>query len=71
VVLHSAGFEAPPPFADLVKNIKTPRAEEMFSKIMFGSMQDFVEDWFVSSEIRALIASITTVSNLVDPYIDG
>jgi phytoene dehydrogenase-like protein len=64
-------FEPPPPFADLVKNIRGPRAEEMFSKIMFGSMQDFVEEWFESSEIRALIASITTVSNLVGPRTPG
>ncbi|HJQ76314.1 MAG TPA: NAD(P)/FAD-dependent oxidoreductase [Acidimicrobiia bacterium] len=70
-LLDVSVFEPPPPFAELVKNIKGPRAEEMFSKIMFGSMQDFVEEWFESSEIRALIASITTVSNLVGPRTPG
>ena len=70
-LLNVSVFEPPPPFADLVKNIRGARAEEMFAKIMFGSMQDFVEDWFESSEIRALIASITTVSNLVGPRTPG
>lgn len=70
-LLDVSVFEPPPPFADLVKNIKGARAEEMFSKIMFGSMQDFVQEWFDSPEIQALIASITTVSNLVGPRTPG
>lgn len=70
-LLNVSIFAPPPPFAELVRDIAGARAEEMFSKIMFGSVQDLLDEWFESDEVKALIASVAIVSNLAGPRSPG
>ncbi|MER7004797.1 NAD(P)/FAD-dependent oxidoreductase [Dactylosporangium sp. NPDC000555] len=64
-------FEAPPPFATVIGDIADARGEEMLSKIMFGSVQDLLDEWFESDEVKALIASVAIVANLAGPRSPG
>lgn len=70
-LLNANIFEAPPTFAEMTRNIDNPRAEEMFAKIMFGSVQSLVDEWFESDEVKALIASVAIVANLAGPRSPG
>lgn len=63
-LLNASIFEAPPTFAELTRRIDNPRAEEMFAKIMFGSVQSLLDEWFESDQVKALIASVAIVANL-------
>lgn len=64
-------FAAPPPFATVISEVTDARGEEMLSKIMFGSIQDLLDEWFESEQVKALVASVAIVANLAGPLSPG
>lgn len=64
-------FEPPPRFAQLVARIDDDESEEMFAKIMLGSVKDLLDEWFESAEVKALVASVAIVANLAGPRTPG
>lgn len=69
--LRISMFDAPPPFAEVVSGIDTPEKEAQLAKILFGSIKDLLDEWFVSEKTKALIASLAIVSNMVGPRTPG
>lgn len=69
--LNVSIHQPPPRFAELVSRIDDDESEEMFSKIMFGSVKDLLDEWFESDEVKALVASVAIVANLAGPRTPG
>jgi phytoene dehydrogenase-like protein len=70
-VLEVQLFDAPPSVSVLAERARRAGKEEDFGKVFLGSVGDLVTEWFESSEIRAMIASIATVNNFAGPSTPG
>ncbi|MFO0995906.1 MAG: NAD(P)/FAD-dependent oxidoreductase [Alphaproteobacteria bacterium] len=64
-------FCPPPKFSDLMARMVSPEDEAAFAEVMFGSIRDFVDARFESDEIKALVAALAVMSNLVGPSTPG
>ncbi|HUF53774.1 MAG TPA: NAD(P)/FAD-dependent oxidoreductase [Dehalococcoidia bacterium] len=65
-------LEPPPPnLGELTARIQTSEAESAFNRLMFGSVQELLDDWFESEEIKSLFAIISTCNNFASPMDPG
>ena len=64
-------FEPPPRLADVIARLKTPKDELDFSKIVLGSLQDLLDEWLESEELKSVIGAISATSNMVGPKTPG
>lgn len=64
-------FEPPPSLRDLAARLRTPEDEEAFSKIFFGSLQDLLDEYLESEELKALVGMVGIMSNRVGPSTPG
>jgi phytoene dehydrogenase-like protein len=70
-ILNANMFEPPPVIADLLARIRDPRSEDMFATVFLRSIQDLLDEWFESDEVKAMIGSLAIVSSLVGPRTPG
>src|SRR5207237_3822364 len=64
-------FEAPPSISDLAARMRTPADEEAFGKILFGSIQDLLDERLESDEVKAVLASLTVGAAQSGPRTPG
>ena len=64
-------FETPPRLRDIAARLETDAEEEAFANIILGSLQDLLDRWLESDELKASIAAISMTSNLVGPRSPG
>ncbi|MGQ0662828.1 MAG: phytoene desaturase family protein [Pseudomonadota bacterium] len=64
-------FEPPPSLRELVAGVETPEDEEAFGKIMFGSIRDFLDERLESDEVKAILAILSVLHNMVDTRTPG
>ncbi|MDZ4735874.1 MAG: NAD(P)/FAD-dependent oxidoreductase [Rhodospirillaceae bacterium] len=64
-------FAPPPTLAEVAARLKTPEDEEAFSKLFFGSIRDFLDDYLESDALKAVIAMVSILSNRVGPWTPG
>jgi len=64
-------FEPPPSFAELTRRAHEAGMDETFGKIFLGSVKDLLDEWFESTEVKAMIASMATVNNFAGPSTPG
>jgi phytoene dehydrogenase-like protein len=64
-------FEPPPSLAELTARLTTWQDEEAFGKIFLGSIRDLLDEWFEAEEVKAPLAILSLMSNLVGPSTPG
>jgi phytoene dehydrogenase-like protein len=64
-------FEPPPSVAVLGQRAHEAGMDEEFGKFFLGSVGDLLDEWFVSAEVKAMIASMATVNNFAGPSTPG
>lgn len=64
-------FKPPPTLRQFVQQLKTPRDEQAFSRIVLGSLKDLLDEWLESEQLKSVIAAISATSNLAGPYTPG
>ena len=70
-VLQVNLFEPPPSIAEMAQRAEAAGRKHDFGKIFLGSIEDLLDEWFESSEGKAMIASMATVNNFVGPSTPG
>lgn len=70
-VLDISLFEPPPTIRELTSRLKTPAHEEAFARIFFGSIRDLLDERFESDQVKAVIAILSVMTNLVGPSTPG
>ncbi len=64
-------FEPPPSFRELTARLETPEDEAAFAAIMFGSVQDLLDEYLEADEIKAVVATLSTNSSQAGPSTPG
>lgn len=64
-------FGPPPTLQDLVRNLTSDEDQEAFSRIMFGSIRDLMEEFGLAPETKALITPLAVVGGQVTPSTPG
>src|SRR5262249_54045357 len=64
-------FEPPPTLAELASRLRGWRDEEVFGKIILGSIRDLLDEWFESEAVRAPLAMLSIMSSLAGPSTPG
>lgn len=64
-------YEPPPSFAELSRRAHEAGIDETFGRIFLGSVKDLLDEWFESTEVKAMIASMATVNNFAGPSTPG
>jgi phytoene dehydrogenase-like protein len=63
-------FEPPPPLRTIVADLTT-EDDDLLHNLLFGSVQDLLEQTFESDEVRALIGSTAAAAGLASPGSSG
>lgn len=64
-------FEPPPTFADVLSRLTTADDQEAFGKIFFGSIRQLLDEYLESDQMKAIIAILAVMSNMVGPDTPG
>lgn len=64
-------FEPPPSLQSLVRNLTRLEDQEAFSRILFGSIRDLMDEFELAPETQALIAPLAVVGGQVAPSTPG
>jgi phytoene dehydrogenase-like protein len=64
-------FEPPPTLQHLVRNLTRLEDQEAFSRILFGSIRDLMDEFELAPETQALIAPLAVVGGQVAPSTPG
>lgn len=64
-------FAPPPSLRDLMGRLSTPEDEEMFSKLMFGSIAELIDDRLESDEVKAVLVMLSLMSTMAGPRTPG
>jgi phytoene dehydrogenase-like protein len=64
-------FEPPPSLQHLVRNLTRLEDQEAFSRILFGSIRDLMDEFELAPETQALIAPLAVVGGQVAPSTPG
>jgi phytoene dehydrogenase-like protein len=64
-------FAPPPSLRELAGRLTTPGEEEMFGKLIFGSIQDLVDERFESDEVKAVLTILSLMSSMAGPKTPG
>jgi len=64
-------FEPPPSLAELAGRFRTPRDEDDFSRIFFGSIRDFLDERLETGDIKTILAQIAVMCGNVGPSTPG
>lgn len=64
-------YREPPSLQELVANLTTTEDQEMFSRIMFGSVRQLFEYFDLAPETQAVMGPLSVVSGLAGPSTPG
>lgn len=64
-------YREPPSLKELVANLTTSEDEEMFSRILFGSVKQLFEYFELAPETQAIVGPLSVVSGLAGPSTPG
>jgi phytoene dehydrogenase-like protein len=64
-------FEPPPSLQHLVRNLTRLEDQEAFSRILFGTVRDLMEEFELAPETKALIAPLAVVGGQAAPSTPG
>ena len=64
-------FEPPPSLQHLVRNLDRLEDQEAFSRILFGSIRDLMDEFELAPETQALVAPLAVVGGQVAPSTPG
>ena len=64
-------FEPPPTLQHLVRNLTRLEDQEAFSRILFGSIRDLMDEFELAPQTQALIAPLAVVGGQVAPSTPG
>jgi phytoene dehydrogenase-like protein len=64
-------FAPPPSLADLVGRMATPKDEDDFARVFFGSIRDMVEERMDTDEIRTILCQIAVFAGNISPSTPG
>ena len=64
-------FAPPPPLRRVASRLETAEDEEMFSKLMFGSIRDLVDERLESDEVKAVLVTLSLMSSMAGPRTPG
>ena len=64
-------FEAPPTIAELTSRLVTPKDEEAFAKVFFGTVADLLDEFLESEHLKSMLAMLGIMSNWLGPLSPG
>ncbi|HLQ41888.1 MAG TPA: NAD(P)/FAD-dependent oxidoreductase, partial [Thermoplasmata archaeon] len=64
-------LESPPPLPDLLGMFKGPEAEELAKRLLLQSAADLLDEFFESDEVKAMLATATTIGLPAGPKTPG
>jgi phytoene dehydrogenase-like protein len=64
-------FAPPPTLRTVMSHLETAQDEEMFSKVMFGSIKDLVDERLESDEVKAVLVMLSLMSSMAGPETAG
>ena len=64
-------FEPPPTLRELTSRLDTPADEEAFAKVFLGSVEELLDEFLESEQIKAMIAMLGIMSNWLAPSSPG
>jgi len=70
-LIEATVLEPPPPLPDLLALFKGPEAEELARRILLQSAADLLDEFFESDEVKAMLATATTIGLPAGPRTPG
>src|SRR3989441_8678764 len=70
-LIEATVLEPPPPLPDLLGLFKGPEAEELARRILLQSAADLLDEFFESEEVKAMLATATTIGLPAGPRTPG
>jgi phytoene dehydrogenase-like protein len=70
-LIEATVLEPPPPLPDLLGLFKGPEAEELARRILLQSAADLLDEFFESEEVKAMLATATTIGIPAGPRTPG
>src|SRR5437879_11739588 len=70
-LIEATVLEPPPPLPDLLGLFKGPEAEELARRILLQSAADLLDEFFESDEVKAMLATATTIGLPAGPRTPG
>ena len=64
-------FEPPISIAELCSRLTTPEDEEAFARIFLGSVNDLLDQFMASPELKSMVAMLGVMSNFIGPMSPG
>ena len=70
-LIEAMVLEAPPPLSDLMALFRGSEAEELARRILLSSAADLLDEFFESEEVKAMLATATTIGLPAGPRTPG
>src|SRR5207244_10920010 len=70
-LIEAMVLESPPPLPDLLGMFKGAEAEELAKRLLLQSAADLLDEFFESDEVKALLATATTIGLPAGPKTPG
>lgn len=70
-LIEAMVLEAPPPLPDLLGMFRGPEAEELAKRVLLQSAADLLDEFFESPEVKAMLATATTIGLPAGPRTPG
>ncbi len=70
-LIEAMVLEPPPPLPDLLSMFRGPEAEELAKRVLLQSAADLLDEFFESDEVKAMLATATTIGLPAGPRTPG